>query len=81
VSTNSTATVTRIAQALPEARLDHSQSEFARLSGAKVEAGRRVHPALLVRLGATIVVLDAYREPRFDDDVDVMLREGLQAAS
>jgi transcriptional regulator with XRE-family HTH domain len=83
----SSATVFRIAQALPEARFDHglSQSEFARLSGvsratiAKAERGEQVDPLLLVRLGATMLVLDTYREPRFD--VDVMLREGLRVAS
>lgn len=78
----SSTAIDRIAVSLPEARLEHglSQRWLAALSGvsrgtiAKVEAGDRVHPALLVRLGTALVVLDAYRPPFFDNDVDVLLQ-------
>jgi transcriptional regulator with XRE-family HTH domain len=64
-------TVFRIALGLPEARLDHglSQLQLAALSGVsattiqKVERGGRVDPALLIRLGEVLVVLDVYRPP------------------
>ena len=84
MATNGTTpTVARIAASLAEARLDHglSQRELARLSGvtratiAKIEAGGRVRPALVVRLAAALLVLDVHREPRFDDDVEVAPRE------
>src|SRR5262245_33492648 len=67
----------RVGLAIPEARREHglSQRQLARLSGVpattirKLERGGSVHPALLVRLGAAVVVLDAYRPPHFDHDV------------
>jgi transcriptional regulator with XRE-family HTH domain len=76
----------RIAISLPEARLEHglSQRQLAALSGVSVatvgraERGGRVGPALLVRLAAAVLVLDVYRPPYFDDDVDVMLSEAAQ---
>jgi transcriptional regulator with XRE-family HTH domain len=76
VNTNRTTPVASIALALPEARADHglSQRELARLSGVSAstvrpaEAGAQIHPALLVRLGTTLVVLDAYWPPHFDHD-------------
>jgi hypothetical protein len=40
----------------------------------KLERGGRVDPALLVRLGAAVVVLDVFRDPIFENDVDVLLR-------
>jgi transcriptional regulator with XRE-family HTH domain len=71
----------RIALAIPEARLDHglSQRQLAALSGVsattirKLERGGRVAPALLIRLGAALVVLDAYRPPSFADEVAALL--------
>jgi transcriptional regulator with XRE-family HTH domain len=86
---NGTPAIDRIAISLSEARLDHglSQRQLAALSGvsrptiAKAERGGRVHPALLVRLAATLVVLDVYRpgpdfaapEPKLDDELAVRM--------
>ena len=83
----STAVATkRIALSLPEARLEHglSQRELARLSGVsattirKAESGRRIDPALLLQIGATLVVLDIYRAPSFVSDrhVDLVVPDG-----
>jgi transcriptional regulator with XRE-family HTH domain len=66
---NGTSSTDRIALAIPEVRLEYglSQRQLAVLSGvsrktiAKLEAGGRVTPALVVRLGATLLVLDVYR--------------------
>jgi transcriptional regulator with XRE-family HTH domain len=79
----SSTAIDRVAISLPEARLEHglSQRRQAALSGAspssirKVERGGRVtDPALLVRIGVALIVLDVYRPPLFDNDVDVLLR-------
>jgi transcriptional regulator with XRE-family HTH domain len=75
-------TLQRVADAVPEARREHglSQRQLAALSGvsrssiAKLERGGRIAPALLVRLGTAAVVLDAYRPPHFEHDVDVLLQ-------
>ena len=75
--------------AVGEGRLDHglSQRQLARLSGvsrptiAKIEAGGHVHPALVVRLAAALLVLDVHRQPGFDDDVDTAPLEGLRLAA
>jgi transcriptional regulator with XRE-family HTH domain len=83
VFTQSTSAPTeRLALAIPEARLDHglSQRQLAALSGVsrhmirKLERGGNVDPALLVRLGAAFLVLDAYRAPYFDDGLHALLR-------
>jgi transcriptional regulator with XRE-family HTH domain len=82
-----TSLLSRIADAIPEARREHglSQRQLAALSGisrdsiAKVERGGTINPALLVRLGAAIVVLDAYRPPEpevFDADLFSRLADG-----
>jgi transcriptional regulator with XRE-family HTH domain len=80
----------RIAMSLPVARLDHglSQRALAQLSGVsattirKLESGRRIDPALLLRIGATLVVLDVYRAPSFvgDRHVDLVVPDGRWAA-
>jgi transcriptional regulator with XRE-family HTH domain len=70
-----TPAINRIAISLPEARAEHglSQRQLALLSGVsaatirKIERGDSVDPALLVKLGATLLVLDAYQPPRFED--------------
>jgi transcriptional regulator with XRE-family HTH domain len=77
------ATVARIIAAIPEGRLDHglSQRQLAALSGVsattirKLERGGRINPALLVRLGTALVVLDAFRQPYFEHDVDALLQQ------
>jgi DNA-binding XRE family transcriptional regulator len=79
---NGTAATERVAISLPEARLEHglSRSEFAALSGVsastirKAERGGRVDPAQLIRLGTTLIVLDVYRPPCFEDAAHVLLR-------
>ena len=80
----------RIAISLPEARLGHglSQRALARLSGvsastiSRLESGRQVNPALLLRVGAALVVLDVYRAPSFvgDRHVDLVVPDGRWAA-
>lgn len=75
--TNGTTATDRVAIALPEARAEHglTQRQLALLSGVsaatirKIERGGSVDAALLVRLGATLLVLDAYQPPRLDDDL------------
>ena len=74
---NGTATLERIALAIPEARVEHglSQRQLAGLSGVgattirKLEHGGLIDPALLVRLAATLVVLDAHKPRIFDPDL------------
>jgi len=64
-----TPTLERIAQAVIEGRLEHdlSQRRLAEFSGVsatsirKLERGGPIDAALLIRLAATMVVLDAYR--------------------
>jgi transcriptional regulator with XRE-family HTH domain len=66
--------VERVALALAEARVEHglSQRQLAALSGvsrrsiSKLEAGGRIDPMLVVKLGATLAVFDLYRPPRLD---------------
>jgi transcriptional regulator with XRE-family HTH domain len=74
----------RIADALPEARLEHalSRRQLAALSGVsastirRIERGDLVDPALLVWLGTVLVVLDVFRVPRFEDDLAALVPIG-----
>ena len=74
---------------ISEARLEHglSQRQLAALSGVsattirKAERGGRVDPALLIRLGGTFIVLDAFRPPFFEHDVDALLRHAARDVS
>jgi transcriptional regulator with XRE-family HTH domain len=80
-------TIARIVAAIPEGRLDHglSQRQLAALSGVsattirKLERGGRVDPALLVRLGVALVVLDAFRASHFEHDVESLLQQATRA--
>jgi transcriptional regulator with XRE-family HTH domain len=67
----STSTLRRIAEAVPEARRDHrlSQRQLAALSGvsrktiARLERGELIGPQLLMRLSVALLVLDAHQLP------------------
>jgi transcriptional regulator with XRE-family HTH domain len=78
---NATPATDRVAISLPEARLEHglSQRQLARLSGVaattirKLERGGCVDPALLIKLGATLLVLDVYRPRLVEDELIAQL--------
>jgi transcriptional regulator with XRE-family HTH domain len=73
-------TLQRVAHAVPEARREHglSQRRLAAISGVsattirKLERGGKIDPGLLVRLGAAMVVLDAYRPPTLEAELPVL---------
>lgn len=80
--------VARIALAMAGGREDDGLSQrqlglggVSRPTIAKIEAGGRVRPAPVVRQAVALVDLDVYREPRFDDRVEVASREGLRVAA
>jgi transcriptional regulator with XRE-family HTH domain len=77
----------RVVLAIPERRteLALSLNQLERISGvsratiSKIERGDHVDPAVLVRLGAALVVLDAYRPPRLDEDLVALAAIGQTA--
>lgn len=80
--TNSNQLLGRIALAVPEGRLEHglSQRQLSCLSGvsrwaiSRVERGEPVDAGVLVELAATLMVLDAYQPPSFEEDLGALLR-------